>query len=97
MGLFFLPAVTEHLADKHKQLCTIKKKKLHIFKLQMHSCEIQEKAVQFSLANLWIHEVTLLWLVYDMIAGFFPTHPAFFYLSTILGNKAIIFGLFITT
>lgn len=63
----------------------------------MHSCEIQEKAVQFSLANLWIHEVTSLWCVYDMIAGSFPIHPAFSYLSTILGNKATVFGLFITT
>lgn len=63
----------------------------------MHSCEIQEKAVQFSLANLWIHEVTSLWLVYDMIAGSFPTHPAFSYLSAIFGNKATIFGLFTTT
>lgn len=54
----------------------------------MHSCEIQEKAVQFSLANLWIHEVTSLWLADDMIAGSLPVHPAFSYLLTILRIKS---------
>lgn len=59
----------------------------------MHSCEIQEKAVQFSLANLWVHEVTSLWLADDMIAGSFPIHPAFSYLSTILGIKTTFLSL----
>lgn len=59
----------------------------------MHSCEIQEKAVQFSLANLWIHEVTSLWLADNTIAGSFPIHPAFSYLSTIPGIKTTFLSL----
>lgn len=61
----------------------------------MHSCEIQEKAVQFSLANLWIHEITSLWLADDMIAGSFPITLPFHTFPLLLGLKPHFYPWFI--